>query len=109
MIINQNYIFKGFLSCQNFAVPSYFSVVLLKSAFYLSIIKRFDCLAIKHRYTYKWKCIYTLIQEIFGGGESTPRACRILAPRPGMEPVPPAVQVQGLNHWTSREVPKKYF
>ena len=31
-------------------------------------------------------------------------ACRILVPRPGIEPVPPAVEVQSLNHWTAREV-----
>ena len=24
----------------------------------------------------------------------------------GIEPVPPAVEVQGLNHWTAREVPR---
>ena len=23
----------------------------------------------------------------------------------GIEPVPPAVEAQGLNHWTAREVP----
>ena len=28
-----------------------------------------------------------------------------LVPPPGMEPKPPAVEVQHLNHWTSREVP----
>ena len=28
----------------------------------------------------------------------------ILVPRPGIEPTPPAMQVQSLNHWTSREV-----
>ena len=32
-------------------------------------------------------------------------ACGILVPRPGIEPVPPAVEVQSLNHWTAREVP----
>ena len=25
-------------------------------------------------------------------------------PRPGMEPVPPVVEAQNLNHWTAREV-----
>ena len=29
----------------------------------------------------------------------------ILVPRPGIEPVPPAVEAQSLNRWTSREVP----
>ena len=33
-------------------------------------------------------------------------ACRILVPRRGIKPVPPAVEAQSLNHWTSREVPK---
>ena len=32
-------------------------------------------------------------------------ACGILAPRPGTEPVPPAVEAWSLNHWTAREVP----
>ena len=31
-------------------------------------------------------------------------ACGILVPRPGIEPVPPAVEAQSLNHWTAREV-----
>ena len=29
---------------------------------------------------------------------------RILVPRPGMEPMPPAVEAQILNHWAAREV-----
>ena len=32
-------------------------------------------------------------------------ACRTLVPQPGMEPVPPAVEVQSTNHWTAREFP----
>ena len=32
-------------------------------------------------------------------------ACGILVPRPGIELVPPAGEVQSLNHWTAREVP----
>ena len=32
-------------------------------------------------------------------------ACGILVPQPGIEPVPPAVEVWSLNHWTIREVP----
>ena len=31
-------------------------------------------------------------------------ACGILASRPGIEPVSPAVEVRSLNHWTAREV-----
>ena len=30
-------------------------------------------------------------------------ACRILVPRPGTEPVPPAMEVRSPNHWTTRE------
>ena len=33
-------------------------------------------------------------------------ACGILVPRPGMEPMPPALEAQGFNHWTAREVPR---
>ena len=32
--------------------------------------------------------------------------CGILAPRPGIEPMPPALEAQGLNHWITREVPR---
>ena len=31
-------------------------------------------------------------------------ACRILVPRPGIEPMPLAVKAQSPNHWTAREV-----
>ena len=33
-------------------------------------------------------------------------ACRILVPQPRMEPMPPALEVQGLNHWAARKVPR---
>ena len=33
-------------------------------------------------------------------------ACEILVPRPGIEPMSPALEAQGLNHWTAREVPQ---
>lgn len=32
-------------------------------------------------------------------------ACNILVPQPGIELVPPAVELQNTNHWTAREVP----
>ena len=32
-------------------------------------------------------------------------ACRILVPLSGIKPVPPAVEAQILNHWTTREIP----
>ena len=31
--------------------------------------------------------------------------CGVLVSGPGMEPMPPAVEVWNLNHWTTREVP----
>ena len=31
--------------------------------------------------------------------------CGILVPQPGIEPTPPAVEAQSLNHWTTSEVP----
>ena len=36
-------------------------------------------------------------------------ACGILVPRPGIEPLPPALGAQSPNHWTAREVPKERF
>ena len=36
-------------------------------------------------------------------------ACGILVPRPGIEPMPPALEAQKLNHWTAREVPTISF
>ena len=33
-------------------------------------------------------------------------ACGILVLQPEIEPVPPAVEVWSLNHWTAREVPR---
>ena len=37
---------------------------------------------------------------------ATPHSARgILVPQPGMEPTPPAVEAQSLNHWTARVVP----
>ena len=33
----------------------------------------------------------------------------ILVPQSGISPVPPAVEVQSLNHWTTREVPNVSF
>ena len=38
-----------------------------------------------------------------------PTACRILVPQPGIEPVPPAVEAQRPNHWTTREIPEFCF
>ena len=33
-------------------------------------------------------------------------ACGILVPWPGMKPTPPALEVQSLNHWSARQVPR---
>ena len=33
-------------------------------------------------------------------------ACGILVPRPGTKPTPPALALQSLSHWTTREVPR---
>ena len=38
-----------------------------------------------------------------------PGACGILAPQPGIEPTPPALEGEVLNHWTTREVPKLHL
>ena len=36
-------------------------------------------------------------------------ACRILVPWPGFEPVPPVVELQSPNHWTTGESPWKLY
>ena len=36
-------------------------------------------------------------------------ACRILLPWPGVEPMPPAMEVQSLNYWTTGEVPTSWL
>ena len=35
--------------------------------------------------------------------------CRILVPRPGIKPAPFTVEAGSLNHWTTREVPRRSF
>ena len=37
------------------------------------------------------------------------KTCGILAPQPGIDPTAPAVEVQSLNHRTTRTVPKLKF
>ena len=37
---------------------------------------------------------------------ATQHSMRILVPRPGFEPVPPAVEGRSLNNWTTREFPR---
>ena len=36
-------------------------------------------------------------------------ACGILVPQPGIKPVPPALEAQSVNHWTTRGVPVVCF
>ena len=33
----------------------------------------------------------------------------VLVPQPGIEPTPPVVEEQSLNHWTAGEVPEIHF
>ena len=40
----------------------------------------------------------------FLGEEPQSMACAILAPHPGMEPLPSVVEAWTLNQWTTREV-----
>ena len=42
--------------------------------------------------------------SFFLGGGAHRVARGILVPRPGIEPIPPAVEARSPNHWTSREV-----
>ena len=35
--------------------------------------------------------------------------CGVLVPWPGIEPTPPEVEVQNLNHWITREMPTFNF
>ena len=50
-----------------------------------------------------FSAFFFLFYHFLGGLHHT--ACRILVSQPGIEPVPPAVEVWSLNHWTAREVP----
>ena len=51
--------------------------------------------------------IYTehLPSDLFWGAGGLDTACGILVPRPGIRPIPPALEAQSLNHWTAREIP----
>ena len=59
---------------------------------------RYETLECKHHL-----CCYTIF--FFSTFWPHREAWRILVPQPGIEPVPPAVEAQCLNHWTTREVP----
>ena len=45
----------------------------------------------------------------FGFFWSCPKACGILVPQPDIEPTSPVLEVWSLNHWTVREVLKKFI
>ena len=47
-----------------------------------------------------FKTLLTVLCSIVG--------CGILAPWLGIEPEPPAVEMEGLNHWSGRKVPGQY-
>ena len=55
-------------------------------------------------------CVFIFLFYVFGCSPTRDlTACRILVPQPGIEPVPPAVEVQSPNHWTTGEVLDVYF
>ena len=64
-----------------------------------------------HIYMFLCMCIYVhFIHFIFNFiFWLHPVTCGILVPRPGIEPVPPAVEARSLNHWTAREVHTLHF
>ena len=50
-----------------------------------------------------FQCFFKKIIYLFG---HTTRHAKL--PHPRIEPVPPAVEAQSLNHWTTREVPNAF-
>ena len=75
----------------------YFSSLLLHAAFLMNYID--------DRITFFWwvfflfVCFFATLRVV----------CRILVPQLGIKPMLPAVEVQILNHWMSREVPQITF
>ena len=53
--------------------------------------------------------ISELYQDFFFSPWLHYRACGILAPWSGIEPIPPALEMQDLTNWTSREISTKIF
>ena len=49
--------------------------------------------------------IYIHIANVVFFFFATPHGMWILVPQPGIESIPPALEVQNLNHWTIGEVP----
>ena len=63
-------------------------------------------------WTIFFKSLLSLLQHCFCFlyfGFFGHEACGILAPWPGIEPTPPALEVWNLNHWVAREVPSVTF
>ena len=60
----------------------------------------------KVRYINSWGFLLFFVVVVFW---PSTRHAGFLVPRPGMEPAPPAVEAQSLNHWPAREVPNSYF
>ena len=58
-----------------------------------------------HLYLFIYLKPYIFFIFIFGSAA----ACGTLVPWLGIEPVPPAVEVRSLNHWTAREVPQTHL
>lgn len=48
-----------------------------------------------------WKILYEMIRV--GSGKPLRAAYRILVPGPGIEPAPPTLKAQSVNHWNARE------
>ena len=46
---------------------------------------------------------------VAGSRELCSVALRISVPQPGTEPMPPAMEAQSPNHWTTKEFPKQWF
>ena len=56
-------------------------------------------IAIRRFYFYFYNFVFIILPHC--------GACGILVRLPGIEAVPPLVEVQILNHWTTREVPER--
>ena len=66
---------------------------------------------------FKWDCIHNVLTHLMSSWlwlvlftclfvfQTHHTACRILVPWPGNRHTPLVLEVQGLNHWASREVP----
>ena len=84
------------------------------------ILGAFFAVEIKFHFTVLQNLV-RLIHSLLGGGNQEKLlkkknlwlncvAYGILVPQPGIEPMPPALKVWSLNHWTAGKVPKSpYF